>query len=294
MIVGRCCPIAATALPDVIAAGCRCCPASPPGSACPGFIIVRVSSDGRQGEAALRFACIVLLGEVSVITGPEEGTAAGGSHFRAAHADREHVIDLLKAAFVQGRLTKDELDARAGQALIARTYAELAALTADIPAGPPVRPPAAPARPAAEARPKSPPVWNAAIGSASCLTSPSSPSGTASASQKGKWRVRLFLLAPILAVVAAPGIIGYGDRRRSVAAEAVPQAATAATAGQGGQAPAGQRHRPTGWELSAPPAPTRPAPTCGPTGPGHHATPARPRRAAPFWLRLWFRRSITY
>ena len=72
-----------------------------------------------------------------MITGPEEGAAAGRGHLRAAHADREHVIDMLKAAFVQGRLTKGELDARAGQAFTARTYAELAALTAGIPAGPP-------------------------------------------------------------------------------------------------------------------------------------------------------------
>ncbi len=42
---------------------------------------------------------------------------------------------MLKAAFVQGRLAKDELDARAGQAFAARTYADLAALTADLPAG---------------------------------------------------------------------------------------------------------------------------------------------------------------
>ena len=75
-----------------------------------------------------------------MITGPDEGTAAGGSHLRAAHADREHVIDLLKAAFVQGRLTKDELDARAGQALTARTYAELAAFFSP-PTSPPGRPP---------------------------------------------------------------------------------------------------------------------------------------------------------
>jgi hypothetical protein len=29
-----------------------------------------------------------------VFTGPEEGTAAGRGYLRAAHADREHVIDL--------------------------------------------------------------------------------------------------------------------------------------------------------------------------------------------------------
>ena len=42
---------------------------------------------------------------------------------------------MLKAAFVQGRLTKDEFDMRVGQTFASRTYAELAALTADIPAG---------------------------------------------------------------------------------------------------------------------------------------------------------------
>ena len=53
---------------------------------------------------------------------------------RAARADRERVIDLLKAAFVQGRLARDEFDVRVGQALMSRTYAELAAVIADIPA----------------------------------------------------------------------------------------------------------------------------------------------------------------
>jgi len=44
------------------------------------------------------------------------------------------VIDLLKAAFVQGRLARDEFDERVGQVLVSRTYGELAAVTADIPA----------------------------------------------------------------------------------------------------------------------------------------------------------------
>ena len=52
---------------------------------------------------------------------------------------------MFKVAFVQGRLTKDELDARVGQTFGARTYAELAELTADLPArltaAPPLRPP---------------------------------------------------------------------------------------------------------------------------------------------------------
>jgi hypothetical protein len=63
------------------------------------------------------------------------GAAAGRGGFRASHADRDRVIDLLKAAFVEGRLTKDEFDERLGQTLAARTYAELAALTADLHAG---------------------------------------------------------------------------------------------------------------------------------------------------------------
>lgn len=62
--------------------------------------------------------------------------AEGPGHLRASHADREQVIDTLKVAFVQGRLTKSELDRGLGQALAARTYAELAAVTAGIRAGP--------------------------------------------------------------------------------------------------------------------------------------------------------------
>src|SRR5690242_2641124 len=57
-------------------------------------------------------------------------------HLRTSHADRERVVDFLKAAFVQGRLTKEELEARAGQALGSRTYAELAEVTSDLPATP--------------------------------------------------------------------------------------------------------------------------------------------------------------
>jgi hypothetical protein len=59
--------------------------------------------------------------------------ATGRGHLRASDADREQVIDTLKTAFVQGRLTKDELGMRAGQALVSRTYAELTEITADIP-----------------------------------------------------------------------------------------------------------------------------------------------------------------
>jgi hypothetical protein len=73
-----------------------------------------------------------------MMTGPEDEKAAvasGRGHLRASHADREQVIATLKAAFIQGRLTKHELDLRVGQTLGSRTYAELAALTATCPPG---------------------------------------------------------------------------------------------------------------------------------------------------------------
>lgn len=54
---------------------------------------------------------------------------------RASHADRERVIDRLKAAYVYGLVTKDEFDERVGQTLASRTHGELAPITADIPAG---------------------------------------------------------------------------------------------------------------------------------------------------------------
>ena len=70
-------------------------------------------------------------------TGPEDQMAAldGHGRMRASRTDREHVIDTLKAAFVQGRLTKNELDERVARALVPMTYAELAALTDDLPPG---------------------------------------------------------------------------------------------------------------------------------------------------------------
>jgi hypothetical protein len=54
---------------------------------------------------------------------------------RASHADREQAVRVLKAAFVQGRLAKDEFDLRISQALASRTYADLSTVTADLPAG---------------------------------------------------------------------------------------------------------------------------------------------------------------
>ncbi len=56
-------------------------------------------------------------------------------NMRAASTDRERTVDVLKAGFAEGRLTQDEYNDRMGRAYAARTYGELAALTADLPAG---------------------------------------------------------------------------------------------------------------------------------------------------------------
>jgi hypothetical protein len=53
-----------------------------------------------------------------------------------AATDRERTIDVLKAAFGEGRLSKEEFDSRSGRVLAARTYADLSAIVADLPAGP--------------------------------------------------------------------------------------------------------------------------------------------------------------
>jgi hypothetical protein len=54
----------------------------------------------------------------------------------AATADRERTVGTLRAGFAEGRLSQDELDERIAQAYAARTYADLWALTADLPIGP--------------------------------------------------------------------------------------------------------------------------------------------------------------
>lgn len=61
---------------------------------------------------------------------------AGTSHFRASDADRERAVELLRAAFVEGRLTNDEYDERVAHAYASRTYGDLTRLIADLPAPP--------------------------------------------------------------------------------------------------------------------------------------------------------------
>jgi len=182
------------------------------------------------------------------MTGPDDPAAAGRDRLRAGHAEREQVIGTLKDAFVHGRLTRDELDTRTGQALSARTCADLAALTADIPAAdipaadipaadipaadisaadipaadipaadiPAADIPAAagPARPPAPARRR--PLARAAAGSGACLIIAAGAIWAHPLLDPGArpspydWAAKLLFLAFLAAVVAAPAILAYG------------------------------------------------------------------------------------
>lgn len=51
---------------------------------------------------------------------------------RVSDADRNLVIDLLGAAYAEGRITRDEHDQRLSQAMAARTFNDLVPLTVDL------------------------------------------------------------------------------------------------------------------------------------------------------------------
>ena len=114
------------------------------------------------------------------------------------------MIELLKAAFVQDRITHDELDTRVGLALASRTHAELADLTADIPAGPAAAEPAAkaagtPARTLARA----------ARRSGICILIPLALVGLIALTHAG-FLLDLAVFAVPAAAIAATGFLGYG------------------------------------------------------------------------------------
>jgi uncharacterized membrane protein len=58
------------------------------------------------------------------------------AEMRTSAADRERAVDVLKAAFAEGRLDQDEYIERMEAAYASKTYGQLAALTADLPIGP--------------------------------------------------------------------------------------------------------------------------------------------------------------
>src|SRR5579872_137499 len=76
------------------------------------------------------------------------GTEIARNDLRASHQDRDRIVEVLRVAAGDGRLTAEELDQRLEVALTARTYGELATLVSDLPASPEAGlPPVAPVAP---------------------------------------------------------------------------------------------------------------------------------------------------
>ena len=67
---------------------------------------------------------------------------AGGGQgtMRAADADRDQIAGILGTAYSEGRLSREEYDARLQAALSARTYADLDHIVTDLPAAQAARP----------------------------------------------------------------------------------------------------------------------------------------------------------
>src|ERR1700691_2334287 len=64
---------------------------------------------------------------------------------RASDQERESVVDVLRDAFTDGRLTFDEFEQRTAAAYAAKTSSDLRELTCDLPAGPHADPEPVPA-----------------------------------------------------------------------------------------------------------------------------------------------------
>ena len=71
----------------------------------------------------------------------EPPVPADPRQLRAADADRDRTAEVLRRAASEGRITFDELDERVSRAYAAKTFADLEAVTSDLP-GPGVKPPA--------------------------------------------------------------------------------------------------------------------------------------------------------
>jgi len=80
----------------------------------------------RRGAAHRWLAGAVCLASVAAMSNDLPG-------LRASHEDRNRVVDALRVAGGDGRLSAEELDARLESALTAQTLGELAGLTADLP-----------------------------------------------------------------------------------------------------------------------------------------------------------------
>ena len=178
--------------------------------------------------------------------------ARGRGRLRASHADREQAIEALKDAFAQGRLTGDELDSRVGQAFVSQTYAELAALTDDLPAGPAAAPP--PRQPA-RARNRAPGthlVRNAAIGSGAGLIIAGAlfPGAVLLGASDHDVDLALLIMAAFIVIVVVPMVmisaVATSLQQRRSRGQLPPRP------GQGGQAPEVQRPGQVGHDPAPP------------------------------------------
>src|SRR3954447_16480502 len=94
---------------------------------------------------------------------------------RASDAEREAVVERLRDASVEGRLTLAELTERTEAAYLAQTHAELAQVTADLPGGSPVPAADRPAPVSSSSGSGKPRKWIVAV--------------MGDAKRKGKWRI---------------------------------------------------------------------------------------------------------
>jgi hypothetical protein len=162
--------------------------------------------------------------EVLVMPEPGNDAAPGPGGMRASRADREQVVETLKAAFVEDRLTKDEFDGRVAGALASRTHADLAALTADLPVEPPtIRPP----RKSVQSRPKNPTVRSGArvIAATSVLTGAVWAGAVLSQADAQVWGALVWTLTMLwLGIVILVGSVMIESRRQERSDDQLPPA----------------------------------------------------------------------
>jgi uncharacterized protein DUF1707 len=161
--------------------------------------------------------------EVLVMPDLGDNRAASRGRLRASRADREQVVETLKAAFVEDRLTKDEFDARVADALASRTHADLAALTADLPAeSPAIRP----SRNSVRARPKNPTVRSGArvIAAASVLTGSVWAGGLLSQTDAQVWGALVWAFSMLwLGIVILVGSVMIESRHQKRSNDQLPR-----------------------------------------------------------------------
>jgi hypothetical protein len=168
------------------------------------------------------------------------GTGDRG-RLRAAHADRDRAIGVLTTAFVRGMLDKDEFDVRVSQTFASRTYAELAAVTADLPADLP-----AAAAPVPAEREEGWLTMKLALIISACLLAPTGLAALISLVLAERYDNASMAVPPLLAffvatVISAPLIAEARNRVRSR-----PRGPALGAGGQAFRAPAprGQRRPP--------------------------------------------------